>query len=144
MVESRAIPGFSSDSIRLDQAKSTKRAAASFGQARMNKLKLVQDARANWRKDRAVKNEAKRVKLEADTDAASHPQGEGHGDISMESADERGPMAINPEPNGVVLPTTSVPAPQALAPDASQASVLDSTAPRAVNGIATAPLGLVA
>lgn len=46
----RALPGFSSDAIRLDQARSSKRAPMS--QQRAAKLKLVNDAKAAWRKEK--------------------------------------------------------------------------------------------
>lgn len=54
MIIGRTIPGFSSDSIRLDQAKSTKRATT--GVARLSKLKLLGEAKVTWRKE---KEEAK-------------------------------------------------------------------------------------
>jgi hypothetical protein len=55
MMFGRSIPGFSSDAIRLDQARSTKRTASSAVQAaRVNRLKLVSDAKAIWRKERGV------------------------------------------------------------------------------------------
>lgn len=80
MIESRAIPGFSSDLIRLDQAKSMKRAAAPLSQGRMNKIKLVQDARTSWRKDKAAA-QAKKAKDAADAAAGAVV---GEGDVSME------------------------------------------------------------
>ena len=64
MMEGRNIPGFSADSIRLDQARSTRRAAAPLGQARLNKLKLVQDAKVAWRKEKAAKLEAHKQSIE--------------------------------------------------------------------------------
>jgi hypothetical protein len=50
MILGRTIPGFSSDSIRLDQARSTKRAPTNA--ARQNKLKILGEAKIAWRKER--------------------------------------------------------------------------------------------
>jgi transcription initiation factor TFIID subunit TAF12 len=52
---SRSIPGFSSDAIRLDQARSTKRAAQSTAAhaARMSKIKMINEAKTAWRKEKA-------------------------------------------------------------------------------------------
>ena len=50
MILGRTIPGFSSDSIRLDQARSTKRAPNNV--ARQNKLKILSEAKSVWRKER--------------------------------------------------------------------------------------------
>jgi hypothetical protein len=46
----RPLPGFSSDAIRLDQSRSSRRPPVS--QQRAAKLKLVNDAKAAWRKDK--------------------------------------------------------------------------------------------
>jgi histone H3/H4 len=46
----RTLPGFSSDAIRLDQARSSRRQAGSA--QRTAKLKLVNDAKAAWRKEK--------------------------------------------------------------------------------------------
>jgi len=59
LVLGRTIPGFSSDSIRLDQARSTKRSATNV--ARQNKLKVLADAKVSWRKDREAKREVAMV-----------------------------------------------------------------------------------
>ena len=55
MTFARSIPGFSNDAIRLDQARSTKRAAQSTAAhaARMSKIKMITEAKAAWRKEKA-------------------------------------------------------------------------------------------
>jgi len=60
MVLGRIIPGFSSDAIRLDQARSSKRTPVNA--ARQNKLKILGEAKAAWRKDR---EEGKARQIEA-------------------------------------------------------------------------------
>lgn len=51
----RAFPGFSSDQIRMDQSKPTKRPP--MNTMRANKLRLVGDAKAAWRREQAEARE---------------------------------------------------------------------------------------
>lgn len=79
MTFGRVVPGFSSDAIRLDQSRSTKRAVAS--NARINKLKLVNDAKMSWRRERIeAREKAKRVESDVDEDGevtlVDHPRSE--------------------------------------------------------------------
>lgn len=90
----RALPGFSSDAIRLDQARSSRRIAASAQRAA--KLKLVNDAKSSWRKEREDALKA------ADAEQASAAQ----------LTAEPGAAEAGGEANGVSYATT--PAPSAL------------------------------
>jgi hypothetical protein len=140
MIESRAIPGFSSDAIRLDQAKYIRRAGAPVPPARANKLKLVQEARASWRKDKAAKVETEKTRLEAE--AAGHVQGEanGDGDVSMESID---PTSSTNIPS-VTGPTKTAFGAQDTQPNGIPTISVEIAAPKAVSNLSTAPVSLVA
>lgn len=81
LTESRSIPGFSSDSIRMDQAKSTKRAGAPLPAGRLAKLKLVSEAKSGWRKQQVIEREAKRARLDEE-------EGTGDGDEAMDGVEE--------------------------------------------------------
>ena len=80
LTEPRAIPGFSSDLIRMDQARSTKRAGAPIAPNRANKLKLVAEAKNAWRKEKIAtkdkESEDKRQKLDLEGDEDEEEEGQ--------------------------------------------------------------------
>lgn len=136
MIEARTIPGFSSDVIRLDQAKYLRRTAAPVPPARANKLKLVQDARANWRKEKVAKADAEKASLEAAAAGFAPGEANGDGDVSMDSMDPG------------TVPSSGLSLPQ-LAATESQATVVpavsvDMAIPRTVSKMPPAPVGLLA
>lgn len=51
----RCIPGFSSDQIRLDQAKTTSGSRNVNNAARANKVRMVNDAKNAWRREQKVR-----------------------------------------------------------------------------------------
>jgi len=133
MMEGRNIPGFSSDSIRLDQARSTRRAAAPLGQARLNKLKSVQDAKVMWRREKAAKLEEQRQIME-----------DGDGDD-----DEMGDMPV-PEASGASAPEVMEidfavdPTPKISIPHASATGGAFEVPAKIGMSLESAPMGIVA
>lgn len=106
MTESRPIPAFSSDAIRMDQAKSMKRAGASLPPGRIAKLKLVSEAKNSWRKQKMAEREAERVKNDEDD----------VGDVDMGMDGVEGTQATTPIIDGPVTSTLGIePGPPAIA-----------------------------
>ena len=80
----RTIPGFSSDLIRQDQARTTKK-ASNVTQARQNKVKAVQDAKVAWRREKEKAKVAEQKRLAAI--AAEKEAGEGEAREENENGD---------------------------------------------------------
>lgn len=136
-MEGRNIPGFSSDSIRLDQARSIRRAAAPLGQARLNKLKLVQDAKVAWRKEKATKLEEQKQGIE---DGDDEDMGDGTGDVDLPPS--AAAAAPPPEVMEVDFGVDPTPAISLAQPSAGVASF--GTPAKIAMPLEAAPMGIVA
>ena len=99
MTGSRAIPGFSSDLIRADQARSTKRAQSLPNPARATKLKAVEASRAAFRKDKAeVRERAGSGQTTSASQAQSRPQLNGIHESDEENSDPSERTLVNGVP----------------------------------------------
>lgn len=91
----RTLPGFSSDAIRLDQARASRRAVSAQRQA---KLKLVNDAKANWRREKEeAAKAAEQAVLAAQAQAALNGPNGTNGTMNGEMRDDTttaGPTAV--------------------------------------------------
>jgi hypothetical protein len=103
----RTLPGFSSDAIRLDQARSSRRAPTS--QQRQAKLKLVADARAQWRREKE-----ENAKAAEEAAAKAQAQAALNGTMNGEMKDDAttaAPTAINTAVGTAQTSAVTTPAP---------------------------------
>lgn len=114
----RTLPGFSSDAIRLDQARSSRRAPISA--QRQAKLKLVNDAKTAWRREKEeTARAAENAVFTAQAQAALHgPNGTMNGEMDTTAA----PTAVGTTVGTAQTSAVTTPAP-ALAVLAAETTV---------------------